>query len=84
MSGLSAKNLILDQKFYFWIVPSIYLDLCDHVKILQCLNRKWFIDEEELSWIISLCDLEQKHILSVLGRSSSIKDLIKKIKIISS
>jgi hypothetical protein len=42
------------------------------------MNEEWIVDEEVLSWIISLCDLEQSYILSILGRSS------KQIKIISS
>jgi hypothetical protein len=45
MTDLSA-SLILDQNFHFWIVPSIYLDLCDHVMILRCLKRKWVVVEE--------------------------------------
>jgi hypothetical protein len=59
------KN-ILDQIFFFWFISSIYLDLCDHVKILRCLNEKWIIDKEVLSWTISLWDLEQSHICQSL------------------
>jgi hypothetical protein len=32
------------------------------VNILRCLNWKWFINKEELSWTISLWELEQSHI----------------------
>jgi hypothetical protein len=35
-----SKNLNLDQNPHFLYIPSIYLDLCDHVKILWCLNMK--------------------------------------------
>jgi hypothetical protein len=52
------KILSFHQDLHFWSITSIYLDLCDHV----CLNRKWIIDEEVLSWIISLCDVEQSYI----------------------
>jgi hypothetical protein len=38
MSGLSAKNLKLDQNLPFWFISSTHLDLCDHVKILRCLK----------------------------------------------
>jgi hypothetical protein len=58
---LLSKNLFLNQNLHFWFISSIYLDLCDHVKILRCLNRKWIIDKEDLSWTISLCDLEQSY-----------------------
>jgi hypothetical protein len=34
MSGLSAKNLKLDQNLPYWFISSTHLDLCDHVKIL--------------------------------------------------
>jgi hypothetical protein len=54
MSGPSAKILSLDQNLLFWLIYSIYLDLCDHVKILSCLNSKWIIIEDVLSWIIYL------------------------------
>jgi hypothetical protein len=50
--------ILVFSKIYFWFISSIYLDLCDHMKILWCINRKWIIDEEGLSWSISLCDLE--------------------------
>jgi hypothetical protein len=63
MSGFSAKISFLDQNLPFWFISSIYLDLCDHVKILPCISKEWSIDEEDLSWTISLCDLEQKYIL---------------------
>jgi hypothetical protein len=75
------KILSFHQDLYFWFIASIYFDLCDHVKILWCLNRKWIIDREGLSWNISLCDLEQSYILSFLGRSSSNKDLLNQSKI---
>jgi hypothetical protein len=38
MSGLSAKNLKLDQNLPFWFISSTHLDLCDHVTILRCLK----------------------------------------------
>jgi hypothetical protein len=62
MSSLTAKISIWIKIFFFWFIPSIYLDLRDLMKILQSLNRKWFINKKELPWIISLCDLEQKSI----------------------
>jgi hypothetical protein len=34
------------------------------VKILSCISKEWIVDEEDLSWIISLCDLEQKSIFT--------------------
>jgi hypothetical protein len=78
-----SKNSILNQNLHFWFISSIYLDLCDHVKILHCINRKWIFDKEGSSWIISLWDLEQSYILSILGRSSSNKDLLKQSEITS-
>jgi hypothetical protein len=48
------------------------------------MNKEWIVDEEDLSWTISLCDLEQSYILSILGRSSSNKDPLKQSKITSS
>jgi hypothetical protein len=71
------KILSFFQYLHFCIISSVYLDLCDHVKILRCINRKWIVDKEGSSWIISLYDLEQTYILSILGRSSSNKDLLK-------
>jgi hypothetical protein len=47
------------------------------------MNKEWIVDEEDLSWTISLCDLEQSYILSILGRSSSNKDPLKQSKITS-
>jgi hypothetical protein len=38
MSGLSAKNLKLDQNLSFWFISPTHLDLCDHVEILRCLK----------------------------------------------
>jgi hypothetical protein len=38
MSGLSAKNLKLDQNLPFWFISSTHLDLYDHVKVLWCLK----------------------------------------------
>jgi hypothetical protein len=58
MSGLSAKNLKLDQNLPFWFISSTHLDLCDHVKILRCLKGEGVWLRKFLSWIISLCDLE--------------------------
>jgi hypothetical protein len=55
------KNLNLNQNLHFLFISSIYLDLCDHVNILRCLKRKWIIDKKGLSWIISLCNLEQSY-----------------------
>jgi hypothetical protein len=51
---LSKKYLKLYQNLLFGFISSIYLDLCDHVKILQCLNEKWIINKEVMSWTISL------------------------------
>jgi hypothetical protein len=45
------------------------------------MNKEWVIDEEDLSWTISLCDLEESYILSILGRSSSNKDPLKQSKV---
>ena len=41
-----SKNLNLDQIFIFWFIPSIYLDLCDHVKILRGLKGEGGMVEE--------------------------------------
>jgi hypothetical protein len=46
MSGLSVKNLKLDQNLPFWFISSIHLDLCDHVKILRCLKGEGGMVEE--------------------------------------
>jgi hypothetical protein len=46
MSGLSAKNLKLDQNLSFWFISSTHIDLCDHVKILQCLKGEGGMVEE--------------------------------------
>jgi hypothetical protein len=46
MSGLSTKNLKLDQNFLFWFISSTHLDLCDHVKILRCLKGEGGMVEE--------------------------------------
>jgi hypothetical protein len=46
MSGLSAKNLKLDQNLPFWFISSTHLDLCDHVKILRCLKGEGGMVEE--------------------------------------
>jgi hypothetical protein len=61
MSGLSAKNLKLDQNLPFWFIFSTHLDLCDHVKILRCLKREGVWLRKFLSWIISLCDHEPSY-----------------------
>jgi hypothetical protein len=61
MSGLSAKNLKLDQNLHFWFISSTHLDLCDHVKILQCLKGEGVWLRKFLSWIISLFDLEPSY-----------------------
>jgi hypothetical protein len=57
-----SKNLKLDQNLPFWFIPFIYLDLCDHVKILQCLNRNSLSIRKRYQGTISLWDLEQSHI----------------------
>jgi hypothetical protein len=46
------KNLNLGSKSSFLFISSIFIDLCDHVKILRCLNRKWIVDKEDLPWIV--------------------------------
>jgi hypothetical protein len=46
MSGLSAKNLKLDQNLSFWFISSTHIDLCDHVKILRCLKGEGGMVEE--------------------------------------
>jgi hypothetical protein len=46
MSGLSAKNLKLDQNLPFWFISSTYLNICDHVKILRCLKGEGGMVEE--------------------------------------
>jgi hypothetical protein len=46
MSGLSAKNLKLDQNLPFWFIFSTHLDLCDHVKILRFLKGEGGMVEE--------------------------------------
>jgi hypothetical protein len=61
MSGLSAKNLKLDQNLPFWFISSTHLDLCDHVKILRCLKGEGGMVEKVLSWIISLCVVEPSY-----------------------
>jgi hypothetical protein len=58
MSGLSAKFSFLDENLLLWFISPIYHDLCDHVKLLSCLNRKWIMAKEDLSWIIYLRDSE--------------------------
>jgi hypothetical protein len=37
MSGISAKNLNWIKIFILWFIPSINLDLCDHMKIFDVL-----------------------------------------------
>jgi hypothetical protein len=78
------KNLNLNQNLHFWFISSIYPNLWDHVNSLRCLKRKCIIDKKDLSWIISLCDLEQSYSLSIYGRSLSNKDPLKQSKILSS
>jgi hypothetical protein len=46
MSGLSAKNLKLDQNLPFWFISSTHLDLCDHMNILRCLKGEGGMVEE--------------------------------------
>jgi hypothetical protein len=46
MSGLSAKNLKLNQNLLFWFISSTHLNLCDHVKILWWLKGKGGMVEE--------------------------------------
>jgi hypothetical protein len=46
MSGLSTKNLKLDQNLPFCFISSTHLDLCDHVKILHCLKGEGGMVEE--------------------------------------
>jgi hypothetical protein len=46
MSGLSAKNLKLDQNLPFYFISSTHHDLCDHVKILRCLKGEGGMVEE--------------------------------------
>jgi hypothetical protein len=46
MSGLSEKNLKLDQNLPFWFISSTHLDLCDYVKILRCLKGEGGMVEE--------------------------------------
>jgi hypothetical protein len=60
MSGFSAKISNLNQNLHFWFIFSIYLDICDHVKILRCMNMEWIVDKEDLSWTISLCVILSK------------------------
>jgi hypothetical protein len=61
MSGLSAKNLKLDQNLPLWFISCTHLDLCDCVKILWYLKGEGGMVEEVLSWIVSLCDLEPSY-----------------------
>jgi hypothetical protein len=46
MPGLSAKNLKLDQNLHFLFISSTHLNLCDRVKILQCLKGEGGMVEE--------------------------------------
>jgi hypothetical protein len=46
MSGLSGKNLKLDQNLPFWFISFTHLDLCDQVKILRCLKGEGGMVEE--------------------------------------
>jgi hypothetical protein len=54
MFGLSAKNLKLDQNLPFWFISPTHLDLCDHVKILQCLKGEGGMVEEVFCHGLSL------------------------------
>jgi hypothetical protein len=46
MSGLSEKNLKLDQNLPFWFISSTHLDQCDYVKILRYLKGEGGMVEE--------------------------------------
>jgi hypothetical protein len=53
-SGLSAKNLKLNQNIPFWFISSTHLDLCGHVKILRCLKGEGGMVEEVFCHGLSL------------------------------
>jgi hypothetical protein len=54
MPGLSVKNLKWDQNLSFYFISSIHLDLCDNVKILQCLKGEGGMVEEVFCHGLSL------------------------------
>jgi hypothetical protein len=56
ISGLLSKISVSYKIFANWLISSNTLDLCDRVKLLCCIKRRWIVDKESI-----IMDLEQSH-----------------------
>ena len=48
MSGLPSKISVSCKIFANWLISSNTLDLCDRVKLLCCIKRRWIVDKESI------------------------------------